>query len=756
MDKKEFQKKLLATFQQEAADHVQALSAGLIELEKAADAATQAALVETVFREAHSLKGAARAVGFTDIESVCQAVESVFAALKRGELKSSQALFDTLHHAVDTLGRLTLAGAVSNPDAAMIASLLQRLNGVLRGGPRTTMEPAPAPAGESPPVWQEPRRPGVEERHWFSDTVRISTAQLDALLFQAEGLVSAKLTAMQRLEDIRAARRALLEHRKRQAGIAPLIAAAQHGLRTPLHPGQPKLDAQLRKMLESLQSEDAFLKSFEARIAALEKSAAQDQRTVGSMVDGLLDGMKNALMLPIASLLDMFPKLVRDLSRDQGKDVDLSISGGEIEIDRRILDQMRDPLIHLVRNAVDHGMEDPAERIRRGKSRCGSLTVAISHKEGHWIEICVADDGRGINAESVAEAAGRLGMQGDDGARNALALIFESGVSTSAMVTDISGRGLGLAIVRDKVERLGGGIAVESTPGSGASFRITLPLTLATFRGVHVRVGGQRFVLPTMHVEQAIRIPANQVKTVSNRETLQWNGEALALVPLASVLEIAPGRDKSGAAASRLSVLVLAAASERIAFRVDEVLDEQEVLVKPLGRQLPRVRNIAGATVLGSGKTVPILDVPDLLKSARRIAATPPAMRMEAETSMAARKRIVVAEDSITSRMLLKNILESAGYQVLTAIDGIDALTLLRTEVCDLLVSDIDMPRMNGFELTAKVRADKSLAELPVVLVTSLASREHRERGAEVGANAYIVKGSFDQSNLLDVIRRLL
>jgi len=268
-------------------------------------------------------------------------------------------------------------------------------------------------------------------------------------------------------------------------------------------------------------------------------------------------------------------------------------------------------------------------------------------------------------------------------------------------------------------------------------------------------VNGQQFVLPSTYVEQAARLKREEIKTVENRETIPWNGQVLALVRLADALEL-PRRTSADAGGDRVQVVVVGSADRRIAFLVDEVLGEEEVLVKTLGRQLSRVRNVAGATVLGTGKAVPILDVPDLLKSAAKVAAAPMAAAAQEKEAALEKKSVLIAEDSITARTLLKTILESAGYDVSTAVDGVDAFTLLKTERFDLVVSDVDMPRMNGFDLTGKIRADKALAELPVVLVTALESREHRERGVDVGASAYIVKSSFDQSNLLEVIRRLL
>jgi two-component system, chemotaxis family, sensor kinase CheA len=304
--------------------------------------------------------------------------------------------------------------------------------------------------------------------------------------------------------------------------------------------------------------------------------------------------------------------------------------------------------------------------------------------------------------------------------------------------------------VREKAEKVGGTVSLESQPGVGTTFRLLLPLTLARFRGILVRVGESLFVLPTRHVQRVLRMKPDEIKSAENRETIQIDGRAASAVRLADVLEIAqqnPDTDQKG----KVPVLVLAWAGEQIGFFVDEILDEQEVVVKSLGKQLPHVRNIVGATVLGTGKVLPVLNVADLMLSAVKI--TPASAPRGAEEVA---KSILVAEDSITARTLVKNILEFAGYKVKTATDGAEALSVLATERFDLVVSDVEMPRMSGFDLTARIRADQRLAQLPVVLVTALDSREDRERGVDVGANAYIVKSSFDQGNLLEVVRRLI
>jgi two-component system chemotaxis sensor kinase CheA len=369
----------------------------------------------------------------------------------------------------------------------------------------------------------------------------------------------------------------------------------------------------------------------------------------------------------------------------------------------------------------------------------------------------VSDDGAGMDMAKVRTAAVKRGLISPEQAAKldeaeSLSLIYRSGVSTSPIITEVSGRGLGLAIVKEKVEGVRGKLSVETYSGKGTTFRILLPLTLTTFHGLVVRLGEQFFVIPSHNVAHAVRVKQSEIKTIENREAIKRDGQMVSFARLSDVLGI-PGQRKAKSPTEFSQTLVIASASTRIAFEVDEIIGEQEVLVKKLNHQLEQVRNFSGVSILATGKIALLLNVAEVIKKAN--AATPEKIAA-AEPSKFKKKTILVAEDSITARILLKNILETAGYNVKTAVDGADALTLVRSEVFDVVVTDVDMPRMNGFELTLKIRADKKLAETPVVIVTAMESREHRERGIEVGANAYIVKSSFDQSNLLDVISRLI
>lgn len=779
---KELLKRLLATFRVEAEEHVTAISSGLVELEREGSPERQMEMIESVFREAHSLKGAARAVNLVKIEGSCQSLEGLFARLKTQEIAVSPELFDQLHRVVDDLALLLSAESTETVRAVEPGPLQRpgppdpRHIKVIPQARPPALQSANSAGSRSSTVRQSDVRQSDlrqsenapesghsgDQKQGLSETLRVPASKLDALLRQAEELIPAKATAAQRVTELREISQALVswetEWRKirPQAHALPSLAGGEHRSNGHGHAdGQAAARSQIMKVSAFLDRNENALKSVQQKLATLGKRLECDRRVLDRRVDDLVEDMKRVSMLPFATLLESFPKLVRDLSRDCGKHVELTIVGGEIEIDRQILEEMKDPLVHLVRNCIDHGIETPKQREQRGKPPQATIRIAIIPKGADKVNIVVSDDGAGIDVQKVRAASLKLSLVSPEDAQimdeqQVAELIFKSGLSTSPMITEISGRGLGLAIVREKAERVGGAVAVETQPGAGTTFRLTLPLTLARFRGVLVRVGESVFVLPTRYVQRVLRVSRDEIKGAENRETIQINGRAASAVRLSDVLEIAQASTDVDPK-RKVPVFVLAWAGEQIGFIVDEILDEQEVLVKSLGKQLPRVRNIAGATVLGTGKVLPVLDVGDLMQSAIK-AAPIGAIRETEETS----KSILVAEDSITARALLKNILEFAGYKVKTAIDGVEALTVLATEGFDLVVSDVEMPRMSGFDLTARIRADKRLAQLPVVLVTALDSRADRERGVDVGANAYIVKSSFDQGNLLEVVRRLI
>lgn len=793
-NEEEFYKELLAMYKIEAEEHIKAISSGLLELEKLKSVDQQPNIVETVYREAHSLKGASRAVNLSKIETVCQSLETILAALKRQELDLKPEIFDVLFKAIDIVGDL-----VESPDDTDIAEIMKKLSHiediVNRDKPKKEEEPQKKKQPVKAKVVKEEKQPKKEivkkvfekkekveepetsseqkvvvetsptevmekEKTLVSDTIRIATSKLDSLLLEAEEMLSAKLISIQHAMDIRNIMADIdiwkKEWERKEVDFRSIRKEIDKNNKDKEKAPE---DLVVSKLIDFINWNYDHTKSIEEQLLSISKSADNNSRMLGNMVDILLDDVKKVLMLPFSTLLKILPKVVRDLSRDQGKEVELIVRGSTIEIDRRILEELKDPFIHLLRNCIDHGIEKPEERKKNNKSSCGTISIAISQLGGNKVEILVSDDGGGIDKEKVKSVAIKKAMITKDEAdalsdQEALKLIFQSDISTSPIITDISGRGLGMPIVREKVEKLGGTLSLDTEVGKGTNFKIILPVTLATFRGILVEVSGQSFVIPTLNVDRVLRIDPENIKTVENRETIVFNKKPISYINLADVLEL-PIKNQYQEDSTYIQGVLIGSGEKQIAFGVDRVSSEQEVLVKNFGKQLSRVRNIAGATILGTGKVVPILNVSDLLKSAIKVAKTPTKV-IKTEEEKVSKPYILVAEDSITSRTLLKNILESAGYRVKTTVDGVDALTALRSEDFDLVVSDIEMPRLNGFDLVSKIRSDKRTAELPVVLVTALETREDRERGIDVGANAYIVKRSFDQSNLLEVIKKLI
>jgi two-component system chemotaxis sensor kinase CheA len=770
-----FMKRLLSTFKVEADEHIKKITAGLIDLEKGLEPQMKAGIIETVFREAHSLKGAARAVNQSDMETICQSLETVFSGLKRREIDLAPSLFDTLHRSVDMLTKITL----SSPEEAAagpgeISGIAEKLAQAALGedgekqaahdfkpdlrDSSSLSEPEVFPF-ETPSLAGKTLEMTGQRKQVPSDTVRISMEKLDSLLRLSEEMLSLKLMADRHLEDQVELTNLFGIWEKQWAKIYPITCEFRRLQEKNDKQGGKRRQDDIRfsRLLEFGDLTHDNMKIMESRLAELRKRSDHDRYATGLMVDNLLGEVKQILMLPFSTLFEAFPKLLRDLSRDQGKDVELSITGGEIEIDRRIQEEMRTVFIHLLRNAIDHGIEKPEVRKKKGKPPRGMVQIVVSRGEGNRVEILLSDDGCGIDPEVLKEASLKRGIVSPEEAlklseQDIVFLVFRSGVSTSPIITDISGRGLGLTIVREKIEKLDGRVSIETDLHRGTTIRMTLPLTVSTFRGVIVTAAERPFVIPTTDVERTVRIKREEIRTVENLDTLSLDGIVTPLVKLSDVLGLSDRNDESPV----ITVLILESRGKRIGFRVDAILAEQEILLKGLSRHLSRVRNVAAATILGSGKVVPVLNVSDLIKSAAASAVHPVKQAATPAGFEAANKTVLVVEDSITSRMLLKNILETSGYLVKTAVDGIDAISHLKTEKFDAVVSDVDMPRMNGFNLTEKIRGDKKLSELPVVLVTALGSREDRERGIDVGANAYIVKSSFDQSNLLETLRRLI
>jgi two-component system chemotaxis sensor kinase CheA len=768
-DQENFLNELLNDFKIEAAEHLQAIVDGLIMLEKNEDAFSKKTAIENIFREVHSLKGAARAVNLMDIEKLCMGMEDVFNSLKKGNSRLIPPLFDAFYKATDLL-KLLLNDLNNNVKKGSynLMQILKNMefahkNSIIPQQVKNSEENLIAPIRIKNEDIAENNNIEIEKTeinntenkeelinsknpvNEISKTVRISTEKLNKLLQQSEELITIKTTFdffTKELQNIN----------------------YQHNLwnKNAYKDAESIIKSTTEDIKDFLSANNSFNKKHQDDLLKLTKNMLQFQHISGRMIDELLYGIKTALLFPFSSMLNIFPKLVRDLSKEYFKDIEIKIIGDSIEIDRRILEELKDPLIHLIRNSIDHGIESLNERIAKGKSPKGIIEIKIIQNIDRKIELQIRDDGGGIDKTKIINSALKMGIYKQNEIEKLSdneihSLIFSSGISTSPFITTISGRGLGMAIVAEKVNKLGGSIDLQTIKDQGTTFIITLPQTLATFRGVMINTADQFFIIPSIAVEKVLRIKTTDIKTVESHKTLCYNGETLGMSVLSEVLKISKANIKTKES-DYFQVLLLNSSQKKIAFIVDQILGEQEGIVKDLGTQLSYVRNIAGATILGSGKVVPILHPAELIDTASNTNYSFDNVYESSSSTeeVVNQKNILVAEDSITIRTLLRNFIENAGFNVKTAVDGMEAYDFFMSEHFDLVVSDVEMPRMNGFELTAKIREDKKHSDLPVILVTALETADDKQRGMEVGANAYIVKSSFEKSNLIDTIQRLI
>ncbi|MBI5325475.1 MAG: response regulator [Ignavibacteriae bacterium] len=762
---KEFQKKLLMTFRVEAEEHLKTLSNGLLSLEKT-DKEKMSGIIETIFREAHSLKGAARAVNLRIIEKVCQSLESVFSAMKKGLIQPHPDMFNIFHKSVNQLSEIiSLEDNEININMMKnIDMIITRIDGILKNNTEiVNTEKSIDSIGNQ--IGKEKKQVEISSSNFQLETgyLKISSEKLNSLMLQAQELQSVKLQNKRNINELKDVNKLIEQWAKQSQNIKSSVKTLQFSLMNKEkyldERNRKDYNDSLTKISSFFEWGTDFIKNMDRKIRTIQSEQTQDDFMFGLMADNLLEDMKNIQLLKFSSLLEIFPKMLRDLSYSRGKEVDFEVIGSEIEIDRRILEEIKDPLIHIIRNCVDHGIEKPSERINKGKSHKGLIRINISQSDADKIKIIISDDGAGIDLLKVKASALKLGICNLEeleklSSNEILNLVFYSGVSTSPFITDLSGRGLGLPIVKEKIEKLNGEVSIETAENIGTSFNLILPVTTATIGGLIVNESGQLFVIPSIYIDNVLRLKKSEIKSIENKNVFKYYEQFIPIVRLRDVLNLTK-KPKLNEDEDSIKLVVLNSQQKKVGFQVDEIVNEQEVIVKELGKQLARVRNVYGATTIGGRELIIILNVPDLVKST----ITAPDLYKAAispENEERKHKRILVVEDSITARTLLRGILESSGFDVRTAVDGLDAITILKGENFDMVISDVDMPNMNGFLLTEKIRADNKLSDLPVILVTSLDSRTDRERGIDVGANAYIVKSSFDESNLIEVIKRLV
>jgi two-component system chemotaxis sensor kinase CheA len=752
----EFYNKLLASFKIESEEHVRELASGLCKIEKGLQEDEFENQLHSMFRAAHSLKGAARAVNLVCIETICQSMEDVFSKLKKNKTKLSPALVSTLYESIDILEDLIHVekDSLVTLEATNHSELLEKLDKYINVSAQVESTSAP------PKKMIEENKVShlLSKNQEANQTIRTSSAKIDMLLQHVEEMLMIKLSSEQKVHSLKYLQTLFSQGEKQFRALnAEKVILSFCEMATNQKENE-KIHNLSNQLSIYFDSQKQFLRELGDSLNKIRQHCEQDHRAICGMVDSVLDDTKEILMLPLSTILESFPRMLRDLSKSLGKEVLLTIVGAEIEIDRRILEQLKDPLVHILRNSIDHGIEPPAERKTNKKQIQGNIKISAFQVSGNLVNIVIEDDGRGIDIEKIKEIAIRNGYLPENKAKNfsekeALGLVFHAGFSTSSKVTEISGRGIGMSVLAENIEKLGGKVSLESKLKEGTTIDIHLPLTLATFRGIHIQISGQDYIMPTHHVCRVFRITEDQIKKIENRQMLAYEGKSYSYLPLKEILNL-PTISKNER--EDILILMIKASEIILAIGIDRIIAEQEIFIKSLGSQLKQVPYISSATIMEWGKVIPILNPFELVKAILKnpsIQAQTVPLPQKKEKSI---RTVLIAEDSATSRMLLKNILESAGYIVKSAVDGIEAFSILGTEKIDLLLSDVEMPKMDGFELTAKVRNTENLKNLPIVLCTSLGSKEDRERGVELGANAYLDKSGFMQSNLLEVLEQLL
>lgn len=747
----EIMKELLATFHVDVDDQLQAISDSLLGVEKEADDAKRHELLHSAMRAAHNIKGAARGIGVTHVGTVSHSLENLLTQVMNGETDMSGGIADLCFEGVDAI-KTALKAYTDETDLPFdMADLTGRLDAgtvsekraakkpveTPAETPATEPAPAPAPAPAPEPVVETDTEPQEEKAATAptdsdapaktvapaakgGEILRISTGKLDRLESLVEEMYASKID----LDDF------IAELRGVQAVLGSIGA-----------------DGEGRE----IQSQYAGVSQDLERIYKFMRLRG---RSLGVVLSSIRYEMRTLRLLPAAGLTRPLARSVRDIARQMDKKVNFVTNGEETEMDRAVMDLLSDPMVHLLRNAIDHGIESPKEREANGKSDTGIIEVSFL-LEGGQVKIMLADDGRGIDPDKVAESAvSKNVISAKDAAgmsrTQKLDLIFHPGFSTKAIITDVSGRGVGMDIVRSNIQSLHGDISVATEIGKGSTFTLSVPLTMATERGLVVRVGEQVFAVPVGNVDRVVDVESSDLADVEGAKALQLDGQAIALRRLSSVLGIDGDSDISS---DHYPVVIITVGWRRVGVIVDEVMGQREMVVRPLSAPLLNVQNVSGGTLIG-GRVRMVLNPDGVVSSALRTGAGSTFDGFDDSEKLA--KTILAVDDSLTTRTLVRNVLESAGFNVTSAVNGQEAWDILAKETFDLVVTDVEMPIMNGFELTQMIKDSEKLADMPVIIVTSLATEKDKARGVEVGADAYIVKGDFETRILLDVVEQLI
>jgi two-component system chemotaxis sensor kinase CheA len=718
---------LLEIFSAEQTEHLQRMRA----LVPAIASPESSAAYEDLLRRAHTLKGAARAVGIESAETLVHALEGALSTLRSGAARPTPETVHLLLLVLDVMEDIPAALRAGRP-LPRIEDLLQGIGRI--SGKTYITAAAPPPAAPPPPA-----PPSPEPQ---SEFVRINTHYLDDLMGASAELVAASGMASAAADGVDRAENALREWRRLRDEAAPYIRSRQR-------------DTEFIPTLECIESAERQMELLAAGIRAEAAARRQREWDLRRLTDQLEEAALRVRMVTAETVFGSFGPMLRNLAADSGRTVDFRAAGMEILVDRVVLQSLKDPVMHLLRNALSHGIEPEEERTAAGKPAAGTIRLLL-RSEGERLRIAVEDDGRGIDYAAISAEAARQGIARENG-ETLTDLVFRPGFSTSKDVTTLAGRGMGLSVVRDEVNRLQGDIQVQSQPGKGLRISISAPLSLSGQQVLLVSEAGHTFGILTSYIERLGRIERSEIQTAEGLPTVTIDSQPMRLIRLADLLSLtaAPPGDDRDENAGPLRIAVVAAGESRAAIAVDSLVDVRDAVMKPTHLAAGEAGLSAGAIPMTDGTVAVVLNAAELSFRFRRAGAAS-ARAFEPPKEQPRRNRVLVVDDSITTRSLEKSVLEAHGFDVELAVDGVDGLMKLRAGGADAVITDVMMPRMDGFQLLENIRKDPALEKTPVIIVSSMESREDQERGLALGADAYIVKRKFDQRELVRAVRRIL
>lgn len=752
---------MLDLFRMEADSQTQILTDGLLAMERHAG---DAAAVEAMMRAAHSIKGAAAIVGLQVVVQLAHGMEDSFVAAQHGRLKLTPERVDVLLSGVDLivqLSRLDDAGAEAwlAANAAQIDQTLNAIAGIADLPELPALPPAPAPMPAPapwPPEAAEPQAPVAsglagEEAEAAAPAPRTATgagAPAKAPAQNFDKLLSLASESRINAHQMHPFVGALQRFKRNQSSLFSAIEHLHEAIARSADPGL------MEKSLLALQKTQPLKQFMLEHIADIETY----ERRLLAVSQGMVDEVLALRMRPFRDGIHAFPRMVRDLARSLGKEVQLEIDGEDTLVDRDILAKIESPLNHMLRNAIDHGMEGPYERIDAGKEALGTIRMEARHRAG-MLSIEISDDGRGVDLEKIRQSVIERKMASPAMAAalspgELLEFLFLPAFSLKEKANQLSGRGVGLDIVHETIRQQNGTVRLESEPGRGFRALITLPLTQSIVRALVVDVHGEAYAIPIVKVESVVRVPQAAIHTLENKQFFELKGEHLGLVSAAQVLELGEAANQ----AEDLPVVVIGRGKQSYALVVDAIRGEQSLAVQAIDPIFGKMRDISAAALLDDGEPVLILDVPDLLLSIDKLLHEG-GLHQLAQAGHAERrkaKRILVVDDSLTVREMERKLLLARGFDVDVAIDGIDGWNVVRSGEYDLVITDVDMPRMDGIELVSLIKKDLHLHKLPVMIVSYKDRPEDRARGLSAGADYYLTKGSFHDETLLDAVADLI